>query len=51
MRKKKIYLSQHGPLNRGLPIGAIEKVPSLYESNRLRHQIYEPGRDGFAYLP
>ena len=33
------------------PNGAVEKVPPLPKRNRLRHQIYENGRGGFAYLP
>ena len=31
--------------------GAVEKVPSLHESNRLRHQIYENGRGRFICPP
>ena len=31
--------------------GIVEKVPLLLKCNRLRHQIYDNGRGGFAYPP
>ena len=31
--------------------GAVEKVPSLFKRNRLRHQIYANGRGRLACLP